>query len=550
MGLRTPSTSLPEPDSPMSKALTDTVIEPPKSDAGQFLDVRHASKAYGAVRALDDVSFDLRRGEIHGLCGHNGAGKSTLVKILTGLVNPDSGEIVMEGESLQLRNPLQAQSHGIAIVDQELSLAPDLSVEENLFLGNIGLPFLRVPKALRRRSLALLSRIGLDVDPRTPVERLSIGERQLVEIARLVGRDARVLILDEPTATLSESEIERVFAVAREVVRDGRSAIYVSHRLDEVLELCDRVTVLRDGRLASTRSSADIGHRQELIKMMIGEELPAPQRSGAAKVAAGSGAAIEGLTVPPSVTTGFDLEVRGGQIVGLTGQIGSGTSAVLRALAGLEPDARGSLVLDGEPVRLGSPIEVLRAGVAFASNDRKAEGLFLQKSVESNLVATRLPALSRLGILRRRQVRSTAAQLAEFVKIDNERLGATVEHFSGGNQQKVFLGRCLDRRDVKLLILDEPTRGVDVSGRAEIHQLIRQAALAGVAVVFASTELDEILDLADIVVTMFAGRIVAERTREETNAELIFADMTMSHETRAREQRPAAGSASEEAPDG
>jgi ABC-type sugar transport system ATPase subunit len=497
--------------------------------AQQLLEVRHASKSYGAVRALDDASLDLAPGEILGLCGHNGAGKSTLVKILTGLVRPDSGEIVMQGEPVQLRNPLQAQSHGLAIVDQELSLAPDLSVEENLFLGNIDLSFLRMPQALRRRAQDLLRRIGLDVDPRTPVSRLSIGERQLVEIARLVGRDARVLILDEPTATLSESEIERVFTVARELVREGRSAIFVSHRLDEVLELCDRVTVLRDGRIVSTRSSADIGHRQELIRMMIGEELPAPQRSEAVKVAAGSGAVIEDLSVLPAVA-GFSHEVRGGEIVGLTGQVGSGTSEVLRALAGLEPDAHGTLVLDGKPVRLGSPIEALRAGIAFASNDRKSEGLFLQKSIEANLVATRLPALSRFGLLRRRELRETARKLADFVKIDRSRLGDTVEHLSGGNQQKVFLGRALDRGDVKLLILDEPTRGVDVSGRAEIHQLVRQAALAGVAVIFASTELDEILDLSDVVVTMFGGRIVSSLAREDTNAELISADMTMSHQ--------------------
>jgi len=496
--------------------------------AQKLLEVRHASKSYGAVRALDDASLELAAGEILGLCGHNGAGKSTLVKILTGQVRPDSGEILMQGEPIEMRNSLQAQSHGLAIVDQELSLAPDLSVEENLFLGNIDLSFLRRPGAIRRRARDLVERIGLDVDPRTPVQRLSIGERQLVEIARLVGRDARVLILDEPTATLSESEIERVFTVARELVREGRSAIFVSHRLDEVLDLCDRVTVLRDGRVVAARSTADIADRQELIKMMIGKELPPPQRSEAVEVAAGSGAVIEALTVPPAVQ-GFAHEIRGGEIVGLTGQVGSGTSEVLRALAGLEPEARGTLLLDGQPVKLGSPTGALRAGIAFASNDRKAEGLFLEKTVEANLVATRLPALSRLGLVRHRALRETARKLADFVKIDASRLGDTVEHFSGGNQQKVFLGRCLDRGDVKLLILDEPTRGVDVSGRAEIHQLIREAALAGVAVIFASTELDEILELSDVVVTMFGGQIVASLPREQTSAELISADMTMSH---------------------
>jgi ABC-type sugar transport system ATPase subunit len=509
--------------------LTETATKPTETGKQPLLSVRHVSKTYGAVRALDDASLDLAAGEILGLCGHNGAGKSTLVKVLTGQVTPDGGEIEIGGESVSMRTPLEAQSKGLAIVDQELSLAPDLSVEENLFLGNIGLSKIRRPGAVRRRAQELLSRIGLDVDPRSPVAGLAIGERQLIEIARLVGRDARVLILDEPTATLSEAEIERVFAVVRELVREGRSTIFVSHRLDEVLDLCDRVTVLRDGKIVSTRSSADIGHRQELIKMMIGKELPTPERSAAASVKVGSGAAIDGLRVPGAVTS-FTQEVGGGEIVGITGQVGSGTSQVLRALAGLEPEARGGFTIDGKAVGLGNPAAALRAGVAFASNDRKGEGLFLEKSVEENIVATRLPALSAGGFVKSRELRATARRLVEFVKVDPKRIGDTVEHFSGGNQQKIFLGRCLDRPDVKLLLLDEPTRGVDVAGRAEIHQLIRQAALAGVAVLFASTELDEILDLSDRVVTMFGGGIVASLAREETNAEMISADMTMSHQ--------------------
>jgi ABC-type sugar transport system ATPase subunit len=509
--------------------LTENAHPPSASGPRPLLSVRHVSKTYGAVRALDDASVELGAGEILGLCGHNGAGKSTLVKILTGQVRPDAGEVFMQGESVAFRNPLEAQAKGLAIVDQELALAPDLSVEENLFLGNFDLSLLRRPRAARSRARDLLSRIGLSVDPRRPLADLSIGERQLIEIARLVGRDARVLILDEPTATLSENEIERVFAVVRELVREGRATIFVSHRLDEVLDLCDRVTVLRDGRIVASRSTADIAHRQELIKMMIGKELPPPQRSEAASVAAGAGAAIAGLRVPAAVAS-FSQDVKGGQIVGLTGQVGSGTSQVLRALAGLEPDARGEFTLDGRAVRLGSPAAALRAGVAFASNDRKGEGLFLEQTVEDNLVATRLASLSRGGFIRGRALRETARRLIDFVKVDRERIGDTVEHFSGGNQQKIFLGRCLDREDVKLLLLDEPTRGVDVAGRAEIHQLVRQAALAGVAVLFASTELDEILDLSDQVVTMFGGEIVASLAREETNAELISADMTMSHE--------------------
>jgi ABC-type sugar transport system ATPase subunit len=503
----------------------------PDGEAGvPLLRVENVSKHYGAVQALRGVSFELKRGEIHGLCGHNGAGKSTLVKIITGLVHPDTGTIEIEGEPVSFRTPLQAQAHGIALVDQELSLAPDLSVEENIFLGTLGMPFVRHPRDLRQQARALLARVGLSqLDPRTPVERLSVGERQLVEVARLLGRNAKVLILDEPTATLSASEIERVFAVAREVARENRGAIYISHRLDEVLELCDRVTVFRDGELVATRSSVEIGHRQELIRMMIGVELPPPTQSAAAEVHQSRGIEIAGLEVPPLVGD-FALKVRAGEIVGLTGQVGAGTSEVLRTLAGLVPDARGSLLVDGRPVSLGSPTGALKAGIAFASNDRKTEGLFLKQSVRSNLVATRLLRVSRFGFVRSRVAARVAERLASFVKLDARRIGSAVGTLSGGNQQKVFLGRCLDRGDVKLLLLDEPTRGVDVAGRAEIHHLIQEAALAGVAVVFASTELDEILDLSNVVVSMFGGRIVATRPRSEATAELVSDDMTMSRE--------------------
>ncbi len=509
----------------------DPLSSSPRLEKGApLLEARGLSKHYGAVRALEGVAFSLHAGEIHGLCGHNGAGKSTFVKIVTGLVQPDAGELLLHGRRVAFRGPLDSQGHGIALVDQELSLAPDLSVEENLFLGSLEAPFVRHPRRYRERARALLQRVGLhDLDPRTLVERVSLAERQLIEIARLLGRNASVLILDEPTATLREREIERVFGVVRELVRGGKSAIYISHRLDEVLELCDRVSVFRDGKNVATRSSADIGHRQELIRLMIGVELPAPEDGGAAGAVHARSVEIAGLAVPPAVSR-FDLLTTGGQVVGLTGQVGAGTTEVLRALAGLVPEARGALRIDGRSVPLGSPTAALAAGVAFVSNDRKTEGLFLTHPVRANLIATRLPDLSSLGVFRRRRAARTAARLAAFVGVDGTRLSAAVDAFSGGNQQKVFLGRCLDRDDVKLLLLDEPTRGVDVAGRAEIHRLIRAASLAGVTVIFASTELDELLELAQVVVTMFAGRVIATRPRAEVTAESVSADMTMSRE--------------------
>ena len=490
---------------------------------------RHIMKAYGALQALNDVSIELRAGEIHGLCGHNGAGKSTLVKVLTGLVTPDAGTIEVDCEDTVFRTPTAAQAAGITLVDQELSLAPDLSVEENIFLGSIRHKGGHGAKR-RARAKALLAKVGLEhIDPRTPAGWLALGERQLVEIARALGRDAKVLLLDEPTATLSESEIERVFAVSRELVRDGKGLIYISHRLGEVLELCDRVTVLRDGQMVSTRTTADIAHRGELIKMMIGAELPVPTETTAVTVDQDARTEIRALTVPPLVTD-FHLSLHGGEIVGITGQVGAGPTEILRALGGLEPDARAEVVIDGRKLRLGAPGRSLSAGVAYASNDRKGEGLFLQTSIGTNLLATRIPDVSPQLLYRPRRASKLAGHLADFVKVDRSRLKAPVETLSGGNQQKVFLGRCLDRGDIKLLLLDEPTRGVDIAGRAEIHELLREAALAGVTVVFASTEIDEIMELSDRVVTMFAGRIVATRPRSEVTAELLSTDMTMSPE--------------------
>jgi ABC-type sugar transport system ATPase subunit len=501
---------------------------PPTDPGGAgrpLLAARDISKSYGALQALRGVTLEVGAGQIHGLCGHNGAGKSTLVKAITGIIQPDAGTIEVDGVPHEFRTPIAAQAAGIALVDQELSLAPDLSVEENIFLGS-----LRGAKQGRRRAQELLARVGLEhIDPRTPTEGLAMGERQLVEIARALGRDARVLLLDEPTATLSESEIERVFAVSRDLARHGNCLIYISHRLGEVLELCDRVTVIRDGELVATRASSDIAHRDELIRMMIGVELPTPTETAAVEVHLEGKTEIRGLTVPPLVR-GFDLQVRSGEIIGLTGQVGAGPTEVLRGLAGLVPEASGVFVVDGKPLKLGSPRRALRAGIAFASNDRKGEGVFLRKSVRSNLLSTRLRALSVGGIVRRRHARRLASRLASFVRLDESRLPSTVETLSGGNQQKVFLGRCLDRGDIKLLLFDEPTRGVDVGGRAEIHELLREAKLAGVTVIFASTEVDEILELSDRIVTMFAGEIVAVRPRSAVNGEVLSADMTMSRE--------------------
>jgi ABC-type sugar transport system ATPase subunit len=498
-----------------------------------LLEVVGLSKSYGPVRAVRELSLDVRVGEVHAICGHNGAGKSTLVKTLVGLERPDEGIIRLDGVELTPRNPLDAQAHGIALVNQELSLVPELSVEDNIFLGGLDVPLLYRRQRLSEHARRVLDQLGLaHVHLGTPVETLSIGERQLVEIARLLVRDARLLILDEPTATLSKPEIERVFRATRDLVAQGRSVIFVSHRLDEVFELCDRVSVLRDGRHVGTHEIHEID-RRSLIEHMLGEMEGARAQVEHAHAVPGSGTevvTIDRLHVPGSVEE-VSLTLESGIITGLAGQVGSGTSTVLRALGGLVPNASGTVAVRGRKVLLNTPRRAAEAGVLYVPNDRQYEGLFLGQSVNRNLTVTRLRRLSRLGVLLRRRVQRTARELATLAGVPVERLGSPARSLSGGNQQKVLLGRTLEMEGTALLALDEPTRGVDVGGRAEIHRLIREAARRGTAVIFSSTELDEVLDLADVVVTIFAGRIVSVVPRAQASASTILANMTISHAT-------------------
>lgn len=489
------------------------------------LEMRAITKTYGNLRAVDDVSFDLAPGEVHALLGHNGAGKSTLVKILSGVVQPDSGEVLIDGVEVSPRNPRHAQELGVALVDQELSLVPVLTVEENLLLGSA-----RATKASAARTSpaalrALLDELGLGhVKLSASTGSLPIGEQQLVEIARALSRDARIIILDEPTATLSEHEIAKVFAAVRSLAEQGKSVIYVSHRLGEVLHLCKRATVFRDGRLVGTRNVAELD-RSGIVEMMLGHVPESGRQGVAVRPESPEVVRIFNLSVPPRIQS-FNLEATGGQIIGLAGQVGCGASEVLRALAGLVPEASGSVDISGRPLTLGSPERSRSEGVFFASNDRKEEGLFLGHSIADNLVATRLPAISRAAVIRPSLEVGAVSRLLALIGITPERKDGEVAALSGGNQQKVLIARGIGQEGSKLLLFDEPARGVDVGGRADIHELIRGAAALGNAVIFSSTELDEILDLADVIVTMFAGSIVSVRPRSEATATAILTDMT------------------------
>lgn len=463
-------------------------------------------KSFAGTEVVKGVSLDLRAGEILALCGHNGAGKSTVIKMLSGQLQPDAGEIEIDGEPVRLRSRRHAQRAGIALVDQELSVVPDLSIAENLALGDLAAGTFVSPTRLRRRSRDLLASVGLEQrDPSALLSSLSIGERQLVEIARALGQSPRLVVLDEPTATLNDTESELVYEGVRRVAASGCAVVFVSHRLREVLNLCDTVTVLRDGELVASTPASDLS-ADSLIEQMLGEQLPstiaAPPFDGDAEHAL----TVTALTVP-GLLHDFSIDAHPGRIYGLAGQVGSGTSDVLRALAGLHPAATGQVRLHGRRVPLGDPRRAARVGVAFVSNDRKEEGLFLDKPVGLNLIATRLATLGVAGFRRVRRERVAAARLRESAHVA-ARLDTPARKLSGGNQQKVFLGRTLDAGS-HLLLVDEPTRGVDVGGRASIHDLLRAAAADGLIVIFTSTETEELRELADELVVMRDGETIA-----------------------------------------
>lgn len=359
---------------------------------------------------------------------------------------------------------------------------------------------------------------------------LPLGEQQLIEIARALSRDARILILDEPTATLSDHEIEMVFRAVRRMAEDGRSIIYVSHRLGEILDLCDRATVFRDGTCIGSEDVRSLT-RESIVEMMLGH---LPEVSAAARPPIGEQTvvAISDLAVAPRLV-GFDLTIAPGQIVGLAGQVGCGASDVLRALGGLVPHAAGEVVVDGNRLKLGEPLRSARAGVLYTTSDRKIDGLFLTHSIARNLVATRLPRVSIAGFIDSVRERRAVARLLELTGIAPGRRRTPVGALSGGNQQKVLVARSLAKDGCRLLVLDEPTRGVDVGGRAEIHDLVRDAAEGGSAVLFSSTELDEVLELSDTVVTMFGGRVVSVYSRTAVTPAQVLTDMTHGKQVQA-----------------
>ena len=501
-----------------------------------LLRISGVSKAFAGVQALQDVSFDLRAGEVHALVGENGAGKSTLIKVVTGAHLPDEGSLEVQGQLVVGNDPVRARAMGIAAIYQQPALFPDLSVAENIAIG------LEPPGGWRRvrwkerkdRAGHLLERIGARIDPEIEVRRLSMPEQQLVEIARALGADARIVIMDEPTASLSDTEVAHLFRVIRELKKQGVGIIYISHRLEELPEIADRVTALRDGRFVGTRAMGAVD-RATLIRMMVGRELSTifPK----VEVPLGEEVlSVHALYCRELGIKDVSLSVRSGEILGISGLVGAGRTELARVLFGLNPADSGEIRLRKERVRIDSPGQAVALGIAYVPEDRRHHGVVLEMSVASNMTLATLGQASRFGMIRFGGERRVAKDFVSRLDVKTSSIDAPVASLSGGNQQKVALARWL-AADPKVLILDEPTQGVDVGAKSEIHKLMGELAGKGMAIVMISSELPEILGMSDRIVVMLAGRVAGIVDRADASQELLL-EMALGHGATVKKEPP------------
>lgn len=491
------------------------------------LKMEHITKRFPGVLALSDVSFDVRIGEVHGLVGENGAGKSTLMKIMSGVYTDFDGQMLLYDQPVAFHSPREAQNSGIAMIHQELNLVPELTVYENIFLGREH----RTPlgtlnrRAMRRAAEELMSSLGLDINPNHPVKQLRVGQRQLVEIAKALSLDARIIIMDEPTSALSDAEVEYLFQVIRGLREHDVAVIYISHRLDEVFAIADRVTVLRDGAVVGA-SPADAISRRQLISLMVGRDLDVLYPKAAVELG-DTVLEVENLTYMQDlrhILDSISLYVRRGEIVGVAGLMGAGRTQLLEAVFGVYPPANlnGRILLNGAPIRFESPQDAIDAGIGLIAEDRKLQSLVLERSVVEN---TSLAALrqftNRLSVINRRAERHAVSQVVQSLNVKTPSIESLVANLSGGNQQKVVIGKFL-LSHIVLFLLDEPTRGIDVGAKAEIYNLVGQLAQNGTAFLLVSSEMPELLAVCDRIYVLCDGRLTGEFTREAFDQEAIM----------------------------
>jgi rhamnose transport system ATP-binding protein len=489
-----------------------------------LLSLVHAAKSFGAVRAVVDGSIDLYGGEAHALVGENGAGKSTVVKILAGVHQPDEGQLLIEGQPVVLPGPAAAQAAGIAVIYQEPTLFPDLTVAENIFMGRQPLLAARRidRRLMRTESAALFERLGVQLDPARIARGLSIADQQIVEIAKALTREAQVIVMDEPTAALSAAEVARLFDVIRALRADGAAVLFISHRLEEVFEICQRVTVMRDGSTVLASELAGMT-ADDLVRAMVGRDMP--QRTAGERGQPGDEVLrVERLT-REGVFTDISLQVRAGEIVALAGLVGSGRSEVARAIFGIDRYDAGMVTVRGQKLRKASPTVAMAAGIGYVPEDRRQQGLVMDMSIQQNVALASLARLRQGGLIRSAAERAFATDWAQRLRLKYGRLTDPVSMLSGGNQQKVVLAKWLGRGPA-LLIVDEPTRGIDIATKADVHELLVRLAGEGVAILMISSELPEVLSVGDRILVMREGRLTAEYSHADATEEKIMSAAT------------------------
>jgi ribose transport system ATP-binding protein len=487
-----------------------------------FARLEHIRKNFSAVTVLEDVTLEIRSGEVLGLIGENGAGKSTLMKILAGIHEPSGGHVLIEGTVRPLRRPADAKAVGVALVPQEFNLCPDLTVSENIFLGAepLGKGRMLDQKAMRDRTIAFLAELGVSIDADERIAHLSPAQKQIVEVCKALAFDARLLVLDEPTTVLTPIEIRSLFTLMRGLKAKGMALVYISHKLGEVMEICDRVAILRDGQLVHQASISDLSPAQ-MASRMVGRELseiyPQPSPVGE-KVLLD----ISGLSSPGAFAD-VSIQVRSGEIVGMAGLVGAGRTEVAEAIMGLRP-ATGHVMVCGATLRPGRPRESIKAGIGYLSEDRQGSGIIRGFSVMENETLASLPSYAHglFGPIDQARIRAAAEKWARLFSIKAASNDQRLEFLSGGNQQKVSLAKSLDP-EPRVLIVDEPTRGVDVGAKREIYSLLRDLAAQGIAILLISSELEEILGMCDRIIVMREGRVAGELSGESrTEKDIMF----------------------------
>lgn len=488
-----------------------------------ILQMRGAKKAFGGVQALDEAELTLYPGEIHALLGENGAGKSTLLKALSGVHKIDSGTITLNGKAFEQGSTRLAREQGVAVIYQEPSLFPDLTLAENVFVGRqLKSGFTVDWKTMEQESKKLFDQLGVKLDATRTARGLSIADQQIVEIAKALSTQATVIVMDEPTAALSSKEVERLFQVARNLEAQNCAVVFVSHRLDEVFALCSRITVMRDGATVGSALTSDMTE-QSVIKMMVGREVSELYP----KLAASIGEVVlkvEGLGLEGQFED-ISFEVRAGEIVGLAGLVGSGRSEIVRAIFGVDKFDKGSVTVNGKNMKPGDPSAKMVAGVALVPEDRRQQGLFMPTSISKNSAVTMLKKLSKFFIIRERSESKLSDEWGQKLSLKYETGHDPVDRLSGGNQQKVVLAKWL-ATEPKLLIVDEPTRGIDVGTKAEVHRLLSRKAQDGVAILIVSSELPEVMGMADRILVMREGKMVGQFDRNAASPEKIISVAT------------------------